>query len=140
MIVPVVGTLAALLLILIGTAISLAYSLLMPAMITHVVIHKSFARVFKVGEWWTIWRANAGGFLLCLLVIYGLGLAINFAFQFIGFLVIICCPLFIAAVGAAAIYLDLIIFPLYAQVYRDGVQKAAEQATPMEEEQGSAKG
>jgi len=124
-IIPLLGSFGGILLILAGTLLSLGLALLIPAAVSHVVVKQSFAAVFQYKEWWPVWRANMSGFLLCTLVMIGISLALNIVFQFVSLLVIICCPLYIALVGFLGVYIGLVMFPLYAQVYRDGVNKLA---------------
>ena len=126
MFIPLIGSLAGLLLALIGMVVSLVYTLVMPAILSHVVVHQSFARAFKVSEWWAIWRANMGGYLMCLLVVWGFGFGLGLIYQALNLLVLVCFPLFFAMIAFSAFYLNLILLPLYAQVYCDGVQKLAE--------------
>jgi hypothetical protein len=132
MIIPLLGSLGGMLLLMVGTLISLGLSLLAPAAISHVVVKQSISALFKIHEWWAVWRANMGGFLLCMLVVMGFSFALNFVFQFLSLLVFICCPLYFIAVGLLSLYLCLVLFPLYAQLYRDGANKLARQVPTQE--------
>jgi hypothetical protein len=122
---PLLGSLGGLLLLVVGIAISLGLSLVLPAALTHVVVKQSITALFKIEDWWAVWRANMGGFIMCTLVVLGFSFAINIVFQFLSVLMILCCPLYFLAIGAFTEYLCLILFPLYAQVYREGVNKLA---------------
>jgi len=125
--IPLLGMLLASLLILVGTVFSLVTSVFSPAIVTHVAVKKSIAALFKVGDWWSIWRANMSGFFLCLVFVFCVSFAFSIVYQFISVLAVLCCPLYFVVVGAAGLYLILVFYALYAQVYRQGVLKLTEQ-------------
>jgi len=125
MIIPVLGMLLGGLLALVGSVISMGLGLLLPAALCHVVVKHSLPALFQFREWWAIWRANLSGYLLCMVMAMGLSFAMTIAFQFISFLVFVCFPLYFIAVGAVSVYFSLLLYPLFAQVYREGVKKLA---------------
>ena len=131
MIIPVLGMLVGGLLVLVGSVISMGLGLLLPAALCHVVVKKSLPTLFQFREWLAIWRANLSGYLLCMVMALGLSFGMSIAFQFISFLMFICFPIYFIAVGAVSVYFSLLLYPLFAQVYREGVNKlAAKQQNP----------
>lgn len=104
--------------------LSLGFALIIPAPEAHVAATGQFSAGFRFGEWWPIFRKNIGGFLVALLVIYGVSMLVSIAFQIIFMTVILLCLLpFI--LPAFSFYLLLVQHTLYAQAYHEGRSRLA---------------
>lgn len=116
------GTFGGLVLFGIGMLFSLILFVILPPTLSHVVARDSFAAGFQVRDWWKILRANIGGFLLSMVVAGGLYMVMMLAVQIIYMTIILCflLPFLLAFISA---YLSIILFALFAQAYREGVQK-----------------
>jgi hypothetical protein len=111
----------------VGMFFSLILWFFLPPAFAHAAAKDSFAAGFKIRGWWKIFRANIGGFILCMVIGGGLYMAFVFAMQIIYMTLILCILLpFLMAFMSA--YLSIIISALIAQAYRDGVLKLEEQS------------
>jgi hypothetical protein len=106
----------------IGMLFSLILWVFLPPALAHTVAKDSFAAGFQFREWWKIFRANIGGFILSMIIAGGLYMALMFVMQIIYMTIILCIllPFLIAFISA---YLTIIVFTLFAQAYSDGVLK-----------------
>jgi hypothetical protein len=109
----------------IGMFFSLILWVFLPPALAHVVAKDSFEAGFQVRDWWKIFRANIGGFILSMVIAGGLYMALMLVMQIIYMTIILCItlPFLISFISA---YLSIVIFTLIAQAYRDGVIKLEE--------------
>ncbi len=114
------------LLMTIGTLLSLVLSLASMAALGHMVARGEFMAALRPGEWWPILRANLGGFILALFIIYAANMAFGIIVQMLIYSVVLACllPFLMLAFG---VWLQTIFYTLYAQAYLGGVQKLAAQ-------------
>lgn len=114
-------------LLAIAMILGLATAVFVPATIGHVIATGEFAAAFRIREWWLVFRANVGGFLLTLALVYGLGMALGIVLQVLYFSVCLCCliPILMAPIS---FYLALVTNALYARAYRIGARNLADQA------------
>lgn len=98
-----------------------------PVAAGHVVARDRIAAAFYVREWWPIFRANLGGFLISYALVLGVYFALSFIMQFLYLTIVLCIfvPFLAVAVG---VYLTLIGAALFAQAYRAGCEQVAPQA------------
>jgi hypothetical protein len=111
-------------LLIMGIAIFLSIILVvvLPPAMCHTVAIDSFKAGFRIGEWWKIFRANLGGFILALLLLAGLYTVFILAFQFLYVSLILWCLMpFVLIIGGS--YLSLVMDALFALVYREGMEK-----------------
>jgi hypothetical protein len=110
----------------IGMLFSLILWVFLPPALAHVVAKDSFAAGFQFREWWKIFRANIGGFILSIVIAGGLYMALMLTMQIIYMTIILCIllPFLLAFISA---YLTIIVFTLFAQAYSDGVMKLEKQ-------------
>ncbi|HEX2978706.1 MAG TPA: DUF4013 domain-containing protein [Anaerolineaceae bacterium] len=99
----------------------LCLGILPPAML-HGVSHASIGAAFHVREWWPVFRANLGGFLLMYVFALGLYYVSLVAVQFISMTIVLCLPAYLAWFAVLA-YGGVVFSALFAQVYREGRQK-----------------
>ena len=105
-----------------ATVLSLAAGVIVPAPLNHLVVTGDFEAAFRFREWWAIFRANVGGFLLSYAILMGLGMVLGLAVQILYLTVVLCClaPIVLALVGT---YSSLVSAAIFAQAYRAGAQK-----------------
>jgi len=113
------------------TLLSLPLGLIIPAAEMHAVAKNEFAAGFRFREWWGIFRANLGGFILALVIVYVASMALGIVMQLLVVTVILSCllPLFIPAITT---YTTLVMYAMIAQAYKVGRDKLAEaEVTPI---------
>ena len=106
----------------VGMLFSIVLWVFLPPALAHVVAKDSFSAGFQFRDWWKIFRANIGGFILSMIIAGGLYMALMIVMQIIYMTIILCIllPFLIAFISA---YLTIIVFTLFAQAYREGVIK-----------------
>jgi hypothetical protein len=88
----------------------------------HTVAKDSFKAGFRIREWWKVFRANLGGFMLVLLLLAGLYAVLMLTFQFFYVTLVLWCLMpIILIIGGS--YLSLVMDALFALVYREGMEK-----------------
>jgi len=99
----------------------MASGIVSPVVIGHVVVTHSWKAVFQFKEWWKIFRANLGGFLIAYLVVIAISLITTLAVEFLFFTIILCClvPIIMSCV---IFYISLTSYALYGKAYRSGIQ------------------
>ena len=107
---------------------SVILGFMMPAIMGHVVATDEFAAAFRFREWWSIFRANLGGFLIAYIIVMAISVAINFGMYILYITLIFCCllPFILPPIIMYMIVLQAVVF---GQAYREGVQKLQEQGT-----------
>lgn len=113
------------------TLLSLPLGLVIPAAEMHAVAKNEFAAGFRFREWWGIFRANLGGFVLTFVIIYAASMVLTIIMQILIATLILACllPLFIPAITT---YVTLVMYAMIAQAYKVGRDKLAETAnTPI---------
>ncbi|MEW6094837.1 MAG: DUF4013 domain-containing protein [Chloroflexota bacterium] len=113
------------LVIMIGFLLLAVAGLFMPPALGHLIAKGEFGAAFRVKEWWPILKANFSGFLLALVLQYGISMAliwVAYAFYF----TVVLCFLMPFALVVAAFLINVIHLSLIAVTYRDGVRKLAE--------------
>lgn len=110
-----------------GMLLGLVLWIVLPPAFSHAAAHNSFAAGFQVREWWKILKANPGGFVLSLVLAGGLYMLLVLAIQIVYMTIILCIlvPFLLAFAGA---YLGIVVSVLFAQAYREGVDKLESQA------------
>lgn len=106
---------------------ALVLGLVLPAAEVHVTDKAEFEAGFRIREWWGIFRANWGGFLLVVAITYGFSFVTSFIIQIFMFTFILICvlPLILPALG---MYMMLVVYPAFAQAYKEGRDRLAAQA------------
>lgn len=128
--VPVLGTFGMMAMFGCMTIFALALGFLMPAIMGHVVATDSFAAAFRFGEWWAIFRANIGGFLIAYIIVLAISMALNFVFYLLYITIVLCClmPFILPPVTLYILVLQSVVF---AQAYRDGAYKLEHAENPV---------
>jgi hypothetical protein len=99
--------------------LSLALSLIVPAAEVHTIAHNDFAAGFRVREWWPIFRANWGGFIVAYLVSMVAGFALTLIVQIAMVTIVLICILPIV-MPAISMYITLVMYTAFANAYKDG--------------------
>jgi hypothetical protein len=94
----------------------------------HMVANESFLAGFRVREWWPIFRANWGGFLISYLLFLALNWVLTMAIEFMIFSVVF-CVIGLLALAVVGFYEMLILYALFALAYREGVEQRELKAT-----------
>ena len=111
---------------LIFIPLSLVISVILPAAEVHVTDKGEFGAAFRVREWWEIFHANWGGFLLAIAIIYVISFLLSFIVQFAMLTIVLICVLpFVLPV--AGMYISLIMYTAFAQAYKEGQERLAKQ-------------
>ncbi|NOZ07183.1 MAG: DUF4013 domain-containing protein [Chloroflexi bacterium] len=121
------GMMGGFVLMSVAMLVMLVVGLLYPVAAGHVVAKDRFAAAFHIREWWPIFRANLGGFLISYALVLGVYFALSFITQFLYMTIVLCIfvPFVAVAVG---VYITLIGAVLFAQAYRVGCEQRAPQA------------
>jgi hypothetical protein len=99
--------------------LSVLNSIILPPALCHTVEKDSFKAGFEIKKWWPVYRANFGGFLLALVILFGILTVFILFFELIYMSLVLWCLLpFILLFGSS--YLGLVMYPLIALVYREG--------------------
>jgi len=131
LLVPLVGGVGLSVLYGLVLLVALAIGLVLPAIMGHVIATDEFAAAFRVREWWAIFRANLGGFLIAYVILLAISSALNFVFVFIYLTVILCC-LLPFLLGPLTMYIMAIYSVVFAEAYREGVEKLESQTAAVE--------
>jgi len=114
-----------------GMLLTLPILFFMIPAITHGVAKDSFSAAFHVREWWKILRANVGGFMTALVVIWGAYFLLVFGLQIL-YMTIILCILIPFVMSILMFYMSLVTAAAVAEAYRRGVEKLGPAAAPSE--------
>ncbi len=104
------------------TPFLLAISVILPAAETHTVVHNELQAGFRIREWWPIFRANWGGFLIAFLIYMVVSTGLIFAIQFALITIVFICLLPLA-LPAYTMYSSLIMYTAFAQAYKEGADR-----------------
>jgi hypothetical protein len=104
------------------TLLSLPLGLIIPAAEMHVADKNEFAAGFRFREWWGIFRANIGGFIVALVIVYVASMALTIIMQILMATIILSCllPFFVPAITT---YTTLVMYAMIAQAYKVGKDK-----------------
>jgi MFS family permease len=101
-----------------------AHIFMQPA-ICHAVSKRQFADGFHFSEWWPVFRANLGGFILAFVLFTALSYGAMLLFQII-YMTIILCLLLPFFMGAYYFYFGMLGSVLFAEAYRIGQERSAQ--------------
>jgi hypothetical protein len=104
---------------------SLTLGILLPAAEAHTIANNEFAAGFRIREWWQIFWANIGGFIIAYLISIGTGYVLSIILQIAMITIILICvlPLIMPAI---MMYTTLITYTAFAQAYGDGKTKISQ--------------
>jgi len=119
------GTLAGMFFLVVGMLLMAAANLFLLPALGHLLATGRFGAAFRVREWWPMFKANLGGYILTLLLLTGVYLVLIWSAYALYFTVILCF-LMPFAMMAAGFLMNAIHFSLLAVAYRDGKRKLAD--------------
>lgn len=108
-----------------GFLLSLGIGIPLPAVLTHVVVKRSFSALFQVKDWWSIFRANIGGFMIAFILIWTASFVLQLLTQFFISTIILCLLAFILPVVFMP-YIGVVGAYLFGKAYREGVETLAQ--------------
>mgnify|MGYP000145831910 CR=1 FL=1 len=119
-----IGTFGGMALFGIGMIVAFAISAFIPVALSHAVAENNFKAAFRFKDWWAIFHANWGGFLIAYVLVMGVWMLAMFAMQVLYMTVILCCllPFLLAPFG---FYGALLTNTLFAQAYVEGQESLA---------------
>jgi hypothetical protein len=102
--------------------LSLPLAIIIPAAEMHAVDKNEFTAGFRFREWWAIFRANLGGFIVAFVIYYIASIALTLVVQIMIATIILSCllPLFLPAL---TMYLVMIMYTTTAYAYTKGKEK-----------------
>ncbi len=104
-----------------GSILSLLIAIPLPAATVHVAYKRSFRALFQVGEWWKIFRANLGGFLIGVGLLWAVSMLLQVLMNFLVWTVILCLVGFIAPLLISP-YIMLLGGLLYGRIYNEALE------------------
>jgi hypothetical protein len=109
----------------IGMILAFVIGTFIPVALAHTVAEDSFKAAFRIKDWWAIFRANWGGFLISYVLIMGVWMIAMFAMQMLYMTMILCCliPFLFAPLG---FYGAVLMNTLFAQAYVEGQESLVE--------------
>jgi hypothetical protein len=116
---PLLGTFGGMCAMGLGMIFSLLIGVLMPPAISHVIAEDQFSAAFRVSEWWPIFKANLGGYLIAYILIMGTAFSITFVFQLLYMTFVLCC-LIPFVMSLISIYIGIVTGAIFGQTYRIG--------------------
>ena len=121
------GAFGGMAIMILGILVSMAGSVLLPPVLSHVVVKGEFKAAFRVKEWWPILKNNLGGFLLALVVMYGVSMTLIWVAYLLNFTIVLMFVMPLALL-VSLFLMNAIQFSLFAVPYRDSVRKQAAEA------------
>lgn len=119
------GMFVGMLMIFIGVIVAAAGSFLAFPALGHLLAKGEFGAAFRFQEWWPVFKANLSGYILAMLILYGVSMGLVWV-AYLFYFTIILCFLMPLALCVAMFLTSAIHFSLLAVAYRDGVHKLAE--------------
>ena len=111
--------------IILAMLCAMVYSFLvgipLPAAMVHVTVKRSFAAIFKISDWWKIFRANIGGFIIATLLVWVVALVMQFLTQILISTFVLCLFGLIVPILLTP-YLAVLSAYLFGQAYREGIE------------------
>lgn len=93
----------------------------LPPAMMHAIRESSIRSVFKIRNWWFVFRNNLSGFLISFVIIFGLSHLVLYAIYGLYYTIILCFIIpFVSSFGV--FYLSLVAFPMFAQAYKEGIE------------------
>lgn len=118
----VVIYLGGLILVYLGLIIMFALAVLISPALAHMLVKGEFRAAFALGEWWPLFKANWGAFLLAPLLVYTLNIGITLVSYLLFASLVLCLVApFFAAFGTY--FTTVVYFALIGVAYRDSLQR-----------------
>ncbi|NSW53317.1 MAG: DUF4013 domain-containing protein [Anaerolineae bacterium] len=111
--------------ILVGTLAGL----FQPIYMTHMITRGEFSAIFKIKEWWQIFKKSIWEFVVSFLLLGSLYMIVVYAIMLMIYSVVCCCLAPFAG-GLLMAYMILVYVALMAYAYRSGAEKLGIPAVP----------
>ncbi len=98
-----------------------------PGALMHMIHKMKFVSAFSIKEWWSLYRRNFSGFLLAFIIAFGIIQLLFLAIYLLYYTVILCFVLPFASC-LISFYIVIVIFPLFAQAYKEGMPETVTKA------------
>lgn len=105
-----------------GTLLAIGTFGILPAALGHTVAHDSFKAGFDFTGWWKVMKANAGGFAVTLLILFGMLSVVYLAANLLYMTIVLMCLMFVIPM-VGIVYIELVGAALIGQAYREGMEK-----------------
>jgi len=104
-----------------GFLFSMLVGVVYPTALTHVVVKESFPALFQVRDWWKIFSANLGGFLVIQVLLFGMIMIMQYGVYLLVYSFVLCglAPILGFILGP---YLMVTVSLMMGQAYREGVE------------------
>ncbi|MBI4732651.1 MAG: DUF4013 domain-containing protein [Chloroflexi bacterium] len=119
------GMFAGIILMFAGMLLALVCGFFLPPALGHLIAKDDFGAAFRFKEWWPNFKANFSGYVLALVILYGVNMALVWA-AYIFYFTIVLCFLMPIALCVAMFLMIVIHLSLVSVAYRDGMRKLAE--------------
>jgi hypothetical protein len=116
------GMMVGVIILLFGMLLLVVAGLFLPPALGHSIAKGEFNAAFRIKEWWPIFKANFSGFLLTMVVEYGINMGMIWVVYIFYFSVVLCILMPVALVTATFL-INVLHFSLISVAYRDGVRK-----------------
>jgi hypothetical protein len=113
------GVFIGFILMLVGMLVSLVTSFLLQPALGHLIAKDSFNAAFQVKEWFPVLKKNFSGYLLQILLMYGINMALVWAVYIFYFTIVLCflLPLLMCVI---MFLMNVLHLSLLSVAYRDG--------------------
>jgi len=108
-----------------GMLLQFVIGVVSPALLTHVAVKRSFAAILEAREWWKVLRANLGGYVIALAIVFTVYYVLFMA-GYMMTMTFVCCAVGMVVFFVMYPYLAVIAGVVFGQVYREGQLKRAE--------------
>lgn len=116
---PMVGTFGGMALFGLSITLFLLLTIVLPAAVGHTIVNEQVGAAFRVREWWPIFQANLGGYLLTTILVLGTVMFISYSMQLLYMTIVLCCFVPILT-GFMYFYVGIISNVTFGQAYRIG--------------------
>jgi len=116
---PLAGMLSGMCLFGLSIIFALSLGLLVPPAIGHMLAEGKFGSAFRVREWWPVFTANIGGYLIAYILLMGTTFLLVYAIQLMYMTIVLCCAIpFVMSL--ISFYVGVFSGALFGQSYRVG--------------------
>jgi hypothetical protein len=122
---PFIGMAGSFCFIGLSMLLGLLVGVLIPPAMAHMVAEDQFSAAFRVSEWWRIFKANIGGFVVSYILLMGTTFLFTFVFQLMYFTFVLCCVIPFV-LSFFSFYMGTFMAAIFGQSYRVGVQNSVQ--------------
>lgn len=116
---PILGSFGGMCIMGLGLIFSLLIGIFIPPAMSHMIAEGQFSAAFRVSEWFQIFKANLGGYLIAYILIMGTAFTLSFAFQLL-YMTFVLCWTIPFVMSLISIYIGIVTGAIFGQTYRVG--------------------